>query len=829
MVIGVLAHVDAGKTTCIEAMSYLAGSIRSWGRVDHGDSLLDYDEQERERGITIYAKEACLSWKDTTIQILDTPGHVDFSSEMERTLRVIDLAVLVISGPDGIQSHTETILRCLEHYNVPCMIFVNKMDICYRSEEEILLELQKKCGSACLRADTQDPEQLAMCSEELLETYLESGEIDERLLQEAFAARKYIPVIFGSALKRQNVDALLDTVAAQAGYREYPEEFGARVYRISQDTDGSRLTHIKVTGGTLHVRDRITEDEKADAVRIYNGTRFDAVNEVSAGMICTLKGISSKDAGSGLGFEEDEKEALLSACMTYEILCSDRADVLKLTRICRQIETEDPQLQISTDESGRHLYVQIMGDMQKEVLRHTIEKRSGIAVDFGPGRILYAETIAEEVIGSGHFEPLRHYAEVHLRLTPLQRGSGLVIDSECPRDVMTEAWQASVLSALRTVKLRGILTNSPLSDLRITLIAGRGHLKHTEAGDFRQAAMRALRQGLYKSENILLEPYCSYTLRIPADALSHALYDMERMHASAEVAETADGIVYVHGSGAVRLLMNYASDLAAYSHGKGVFSWEPGAYDVCQDPRTVIDAVGYDPDADRFRTPDSVFCANGSGYIVPWNLADEHMHVQLKTEEAHSSSSSPVRHRVSNEELKRVFDSTFGNNRSTEKKTAKKKEQEEMRKPKAKPAVHKPGCLIVDGYNMIYDWQDLRELAKDDISTARERLIDRLYNYQAFRNEKMILVFDGYRRKDNAGSSMKRGDMEIVYTRADETADSYIERISLELKDRYAIRAATSDGLIQNAVLAHGGLRMSARELEQSVLLAEKQISEVLG
>ena len=674
MVIGVLAHVDAGKTTCIEAMSWLAGSIRSWGRVDHGDSLLDYDEQERRRGITIYAKEACLSWKDTTIQILDTPGHVDFSAEMERALRVVDLAVLVISGPDGIQSHTETILNCLEHYHVPTVMFINKMDICYRSEEEILGEIQKKYGSCCQRADETDDEQTAMLNEDLLNSYLETGKIDPDLLRAAFLRRQYIPVVFGSALKQEGISGLLDTVSGFAEDSEDGREFGGRVYRISYDKDGSRLTHIRITGGTLKTKDPITDSEKADEIRIYNGRSYETVSQAEAGMICTVKGIQSLEAGSGIGFEEDEEPALLNACMTYEILCSSQSDVLKLTRICRQMETEDPQLKISTDESGRHLYVQIMGEMQKEILRHTIAQRSGIEVDFGPGQILYQETIGEQVIGSGHFEPLRHYAEAHLLLTPLERGSGLVIDSVCSRDEMNEAWQTSVLSALRGSKLRGILTNSPLTDMRITLIAGRGHLKHTEAGDFRQASMRALRQGLYKTENILLEPYCRYTLKIPQSSLSHALYDMERMHASAEVSDNDGTAAVIAGKGCVRLLMNYAAELAAYSHGKGVFSWEPCGYEPCRDPETVIASIGYDPDLDRFRTPDSVFCANGSGYIVPWNLADEQMHVQLKKEETHTSSSSAVRHRVSNEEMNRVFESTFGNNRNAEKKTAKKKE-----------------------------------------------------------------------------------------------------------------------------------------------------------
>ncbi len=826
LVTGIVAHVDAGKTTCIESMLYTAGSIRKLGRVDHKDAFLDYDAQERDRGITIYSKEASFTWKDTEIFVIDTPGHVDFSAEMERALQVLDLAVIMINGQDGVQSHTETIWKCLEHYNVPALIFVNKMDISHHTKEELLADLQKKCSPECfVWNDESSYEQLATIDEEMLERYLENGTIPMDMIRHAVSCRKCFPVLFGSALKVDGITELLDAIDAYAVERTYPEEFGARVYKISADENNARLTHMRITGGTLKAKQNVTEDEKADQIRIYSGQGYRMVDTAEAGMIVTVKGFEHIEAGQGLGFEEDSEKPLLDPYMEYELLLPEGADALMMAETVRRLADEDPQLHITSETQSGKIRLSIMGEMQMEVLEKRIFELSGLHVGFSAGGIIFKETILEETEGAGHFEPLRHYAEVHVRLEPLERGSGIEVVSECSTDVLSASWQRNILSILERSRHRGVLTGSLLDDVRIVLTAGKGHIKHTEGGDFRQAARRAVRQALMKTECVLLEPYCSFTLTLPSSVLSRALYDLDQRKASVEISDQNDETMVISGRGPLRTLNNYQMEVNAYTRGKGKWSAVSDGYDVCLSQDEIVAESGYDPEADLRNPCGSVFCAHGSGYYVPWDKADELMHVQPVRERV-STYRRVSAYKVQEDDLMDVLKRASGNNRNDSKRDMRKpvKKTDEETKPK-KPVMKKklPPCLIVDGYNMIYSWEEYHELADQDITTAREMLIDELMAYQAYLKWHMIIVFDGYRVQDNYGTRQKMHDVEIVYTRTNETADEYIERITRELRDTYEMTVASSDGLIQNAIFAHGALRMSARELQSRMELLKKQ------
>ncbi len=826
LVTGIVAHVDAGKTTCIESMLYTAGSIRKLGRVDHKDAFLDYDAQERDRGITIYSKEASFTWKDTEIFVIDTPGHVDFSAEMERALQVLDLAVIMINEQDGVQSHTETIWKCLEHYNVPALIFVNKMDISHHTKEELLADLQKKCSPECfVWNDESSYEQLATIDEEMLERYLENGTIPMDMIRHAVSCRKCFPVLFGSALKVDGITELLDAIDAYAVERTYPEEFGARVYKISADENNARLTHMRITGGTLKAKQNVTEDEKADQIRIYSGQGYRMVDTAEAGMIVTVKGFEHIEAGQGLGFEEDSEKPLLDPYMEYELLLPEGADALMMAETVRRLADEDPQLHITSETQSGKIRLSIMGEMQMEVLEKRIFELSGLHVGFSAGGIIFKETILEETEGAGHFEPLRHYAEVHVRLEPLERGSGIEVVSECSTDVLSASWQRNILSILERSRHRGVLTGSLLDDVRIVLTAGKGHIKHTEGGDFRQAARRAVRQALMKTECVLLEPYCSFTLTLPSSVLSRALYDLDQRKASVEISDQNDETMVISGRGPLRTLNNYQMEVNAYTRGKGKWSAVSDGYDVCLSQDEIVAESGYDPEADLRNPCGSVFCAHGSGYYVPWDKADELMHVQPVRERV-STYRRVSAYKVQEDDLMDVLKRASGNNRNDSKRDMRKpvKKADEETKPK-KPVMKKklPPCLIVDGYNMIYSWEEYHELADQDITTAREMLIDELMAYQAYLKWHMIIVFDGYRVQDNYGTRQKMHDVEIVYTRTNETADEYIERITRELRDTYEMTVASSDGLIQNAIFAHGALRMSARELQSRMELLKKQ------
>ncbi len=821
--VGIVAHVDAGKTTCIEALLYQSGAIRKLGRVDHRDTIMDYDEQERSHGITIYAKEGHFDWKDTRFYLIDTPGHVDFSAEMERSLAVLDYAVLVINGQDGVQSHTQTIWKCLAHYHVPVIVFINKMDISYLSSEQLCHDLQTKCSDACLPFDMDHPEEeLSLCSDALLEEYSETGAFQQKTLQDAFYEREFFPVFFGSALKLNGIEALMDAMQYFSVSRTYPSEFGARIYKISQDEKGDRLTHVKITGGTLKAKEKLSEEEKVDAIRIYQGNSFELINEAEAGDVAALKGLTSFEAGQGLGFEQDAEKPLLSAFMTYELILPAGANALALMDVMKQLAEEDPQLEVAVDEKSQKIQVQIMGEMQMEVLQKKILERSGIEIGFGVGSIVYQETIASMVEGAGHFEPLRHYAEVHVRLEPLPAGSGIEVMSECSSDELSSTWQRSILSSLQRKRHLGVLTGSPLTDVKIVLTAGKGSIKHTSGGDFRQASLRAVRQALMKAESILLEPYYSFTLTVPSASLSRALFDLETKNAEVAIEDTSSDMAVIHGKGPVRTLTNYQNEVTAYTRGLGRFNCSLEGYHPSAAKEAIIAKTAYDPEADLHNPAGSVFCVNGAGTYIPWSEADEHMHVQLKKESTATYTREKIK--VAEEDLQMILKNATSMNRN-EKKQPRIKPESEKEKKKAVPK-NLPGLLIVDGYNMIYDWPELKDVAKEDLYSARAKLLSILQNYQAYTGEAIIVVFDGYLKPDNHGTVLKRGKLTVVYTKTDETADAWIERAGYEYRSQYALSVATSDGLIQNAVFSQGALRISAREFKNRIDFVNAQIKE---
>ena len=813
--VGIVSHVDAGKTTCIESMLYQTKEIRKLGRVDHQDAFLDYDQQERARGITIFSKEASLTWKENEIFIIDTPGHVDFSSEMERSLQILDLAILLINGQDGMQSHTETIWNCLKQYQIPTLIFINKMDISYHSKEELFQDLIEKCSENCIDlASDSANEQWAMVNEDIMNAYIEKEEIPLSLCQQAVFKREAFPCIFGSALKQEGILTLLDAIVNYSLEKEYPQEFGAKVYKITKDEQGNRLTHLKVTGGTLQNKQKINDEEKVDQIRLYKGKNYESVQKVQAGTICVVKGLSSFEVGQGLGIEKDSPQPLLNAYMTYQLLLPKEVNPLEMKQVCDQLAQEDPQLHIQYSEENKTITIRLMGAIQMEVLSKLIYERSGIQVGFGPGRIIYKETINNSVIGKGHFEPLRHYAEVHLKLDPLPRNSGLIFESNLSSNELAINWQRLILTHLQEKEHRGILTCSPITDLKISVVAGKAHLKHTMGGDFRQATYRAIRQGLMKADCVLLEPYYAFTLTIPTSSLSKALYDLERKKASFKITESDESSTRIEGKGPVIEFTNYQQDVIAYTKGLGKFTCSLSGYDLCHNTEEVLEKRQYDPDQDRFHPSGSVFCKNGSGYYVPWNEADELMHIQEK--KLSQTSYHASKYTISDEEAKRVFQNMSGQNKNTKKQPKKKAKVDASKPLKVQPT--KPICVVIDGYNQLFAWDAFKKIDQRDIGSARDQLIDWVSNYQGYRNCRVILVFDAYRIKNCEARNYKRGGLEIVYTQYNQTADSYIERLVSELKKDYQLTVASSDGLIQNSILAQGCQRMSARECENAIL-----------
>lgn len=833
---GILAHVDAGKTTCIESMLLDAGVLRKAGRVDHQDSFLDFDEMERQRGITIYSKQASLDWNGRQINLLDTPGHADFSAEMERVLSVLDCGIVLVSALDGVQSHTKTIWKCLEAYKVPAFLFVNKMDIAHLNKDQLLKDLSSHLDERIVNLEGKDwMEDFAALDEQLLNEFVNTGKLSPSSMAAAVMERKAFPVLFGSALKNEGIRELLDALVEFMPQKAYPAEFGARIFKITSDETSMPIVHMKITGGQLKVREMI-DGQKVDQIRLYQGDSFTPVSQAQAGQIVAVKGLKDLAPGDGLGRESSLNKALLSPALFYELILPDGIDPVFMMGYLRLLMMEDPLLQVEFNEQNQTIAVHLMGPIQKEVLKKKILNKSGIHVEFGPGKIVYKETIASPVYGYGHFEPLRHYAEVHLLLEPADRNSGLSFSSRLSRDVLSLNWQRLILSSLADWKIPGILTGSPLTDVKITLVNGRAHQKHTSGGDFRQASHRALRQGLKKAENVLLEPYFSFEIQTAPQFLASILFQLESRKASVKVDELENGMNVISGRGPVRTLLNFQEELARCSKGSATLALENDGYDLCQDAQAIIEQTGYEEALDRHNPSSSVFCHNGAGQIVEWDQVEEELHIPIESASPSAGYSSMNSGHVSEQELKKVFHQAGGANRN-EKKEAQKKAGERKKKKRTDlsleptrvlAASHLPTCLIVDGYNMIYSWPELKAIAAKSLFSAREELISLLVNYQGFKGYSMIVVFDGARTKGNAGSSTRNGSSSIVYTPYGMSADSYIEKKVHDLRGKFNCIAATSDALIQNSVLSHGARRISARELEAAVYAVNRQAFHAL-
>ena len=835
LVLGIFAQVDAGKTTLSEALLYKAGALRTLGRVDHGDAHLDTHELERARGITIFSKQARFETERLAVTLLDTPGHADFAPEAERVMPVIDCALLLISGTDGVQGHTLTLWRLLQHYGVPVVLFFNKMDLPGADRAALLADARTALSDRCAALD--DAESVALSSEALLEHFLNTGALDDALAADAVAKRELFPCLFGSARQLDGIDELLRALECLAPAPVYPAELSARVYQIAHDPQGNRLTFLKVTGGTLAVRSAVRchrpdgepLEAKVTQLRLYSGAEFEAVQQVPAGDVCAALGLSGLLAGDTLGDAAPDRGAALEPVMSYCIrLPADLDPQLALPKL-RLLEEEEPQLRMVWDARLREIRVQLMGAVQLEILQSLIRMRFGWDVTFDTGRISYRETIAAPVEGVGHFEPLRHYAEVHLILAPLPQGSGLVFDTVCSEDVLDRNWQRLILTHLQEKQHLGVLTGSPVTDLRITLAAGRAHLKHTEGGDFRQATYRAVRQGLMKAESILLEPYYAFRLTVPPEQIGRAISDIRAKSGSFDPPVEAPGGTLLQGRAPVSELRDYARDVAAYTRGRGRLSCEVAGYFPCHNTEAVVAALAYDPAADLENTPDSVFCSHGAGITIPWDQVEENMHLEsgLRPKPAAVPAAAP-RVRTQNldldeKELQRIIEREFGPQKTP------------LYRPpaaKAEAAVTLPPrrkeYLIVDGYNMIFAWDGLREQAGYDLSGARERLLDLLSNYCGFHPCELIVVFDSYRVRGGTGSRSSHNNLRVVYTQEDESADLYIETLVGKIGKNYAVRVATSDALIQLSALRSGVLRVSAAELERELERTNGEIAAVL-
>ena len=835
LVLGIFAQVDAGKTTLSEALLYKTGALRTLGRVDHGDAHLDTHELERARGITIFSKQARFETERLAVTLLDTPGHADFAPEAERVMPVIDCALLLVSGTDGVQGHTLTLWRLLQHYGVPVVLFFNKMDLPGADRAALLADARTALSDRCAALD--DAESVALSSEALLEHFLNTGALDDALAADAVAKRELFPCLFGSARQLDGIDELLRALEHLAPVPVYPAELSARVYQIAHDPQGNRLTFLKVTGGTLAVRSAVRchrpdgepLEAKVTQLRLYSGAEFEAVQQVPAGDVCAALGLSGLLAGDTLGDAAPDRGAALEPVMSYCIrLPADLDPQLALPKL-RLLEEEEPQLRMVWDARLREIRVQLMGAVQLEILQSLIRMRFGWDVTFDTGRISYRETIAAPVEGVGHFEPLRHYAEVHLILSPLPQGSGLVFDTVCSEDVLDRNWQRLILTHLQEKQHLGVLTGSPVTDLRITLAAGRAHLKHTEGGDFRQATYRAVRQGLMKAESILLEPYYAFRLTVPPEQICRAISDIRAKSGSFDPPVETPGGTLLQGRAPVSELRDYARDVAAYTRGRGRLSCEVAGYFPCHNTEAVVAALAYDPAADLENTPDSVFCSHGAGITIPWDQVEENMHLEsvLRPKPAAAPAAAP-RVRTQNldldeKELQRIIEREFGPQKTP------------LYRPpaaKAEAAVTLPPrrkeYLIVDGYNMIFAWDGLREQAAYDLSGARERLLDLLSNYCGFHPCELIVVFDSYRVKGGTGSRSRHNNLRVVYTQEDESADLYIETLVGKIGKNYAVRVATSDALIQLSALRSGVLRVSAAELERELERTNGEIAAVL-
>ena len=846
--IGLLAHVDAGKTTLAESLLYHTGAIRKMGRVDHQNAFLDTYELERARGITIFSKQAGFTLGDREVVLLDTPGHVDFSAEMERTLQILDYAVLIIGGTDGVQGHVETLWRLLRQYKIPVFLFINKMDQDGANSAEILKELQSRLDEKCIDFTASQPqeefmENLAMCDETVLETYLEEGEISKEQVKELIARRKAFPCYFGSALKSQGIQEFLEGLETYTKVPDYPDTFGAKVYKISRDEKGSRLTHMKITGGSLKVKQVLSgEDweEKADQIRIYSGAGFEAVKEAPAGSVCAVTGLTRTHAGQGLGIEQTSGEPLLIPVLNYEIQLPEECDVHQMFLKLRQLEEEEPELHIVWNPQLNEIHAQVMGEVQIEILKNMIQERFGISVEFGSGNIVYKETIEEPVEGTGHFEPLRHYAEVHLLLEPGEPGSGLEFAVSCSEDMLDKNWQRLILTHLEEKAHKGVLTGSDITDMKITLVAGKAHLKHTEGGDFRQATYRAVRQGLRKARSVLLEPVYEYRLEVPSDMVGRAMTDIQKMYGTFHGPEIEGEMSVLTGVAPVVTMGGYQSEVTAYTRGRGRLFCTLKGYQPCHNAEEVIEAAGYEPDADMENPTGSVFCAHGAGFVVNWDEVDTYAHIQTElgleeTEQETVLQTQPAQPyksfdeiRLDQEELEEIFTRTYGSIRRE--RNAFQKTSRTVTAPasprKSKPKEPEKEYLLVDGYNIIFAWEDLNELAKVNIEGARNKLMDILCDYQGYKKCTLILVFDAYKVEGGQGSVQKYHNIHVVYTKEAETADQYIEKTVHEIGKKYHVTVATSDALEQVIILGQGADRLSARNLREEIQRMKEEIRE---
>ena len=824
--VGLLAHVDAGKTTLSESILYQSGAIRNLGRVDHQDAFLDTDEMERERGITIFSKQAVLTWKDTEITLLDTPGHVDFSAEMERVLQVLDCAVLVISGADGVQGHTETLWKLLTRYGIPVFLFVNKMDQEGTDCGKLLAELKSRFSEGCIdfgRVETgaeEVIEEIAVCDEQTMEEYLEKGSVAAASIRRLVAERKIFPCYFGSALHLQGVEELMNGICTYQMQKEYPAVFGAKVYKIARDGQGNRLTYLKVTGGTLKVKDVIGENgDKVNQIRVYSGEKYELLSEADAGKVCAVTGLAETYPGQGLGAEKDSELPILEPVLTYRIILPDDCNVHTMLRDLKLLEEEEPELHVVWIEKSQEIHVQLMGDVQIEILQRIIKERFGVLVEFGEGSIVYKETIAAPVEGVGHFEPLRHYAEVHLRLEPGERGSGIQFDSECSEDVLDRNWQRLVLTHLEEKEHKGVLTGSVITDMKITLTSGKAHLKHTEGGDFRQATYRAVRQGLKKAESVLLEPYYEFRIELPSENVGRAMTDIQNRFGKFEAPETLGEMTVLTGIAPVSTLSGYQKEVIAYTGGRGRISLTLKGYDLCHNQEEVVAARGYDSELDLANPTGSVFCAHGAGFVVDWDEVEEYMHMERTLDQTGEEGLAEVtlpkrRHssiELTQEELDAIYVRTpdpVKQNHGPVTVCAKEKDREpgsaytdpKWERRRREKEVRQE-YLLVDGYNIIFSWEELRELSEKDIGAARGKLADILSNYQGYRKCTLILVYDAYKVEGNPGEVMKYHNIYIVYTKEAETADQYIEKTVRRIAKDAAVTVATSDGLEQVIIL----------------------------
>ena len=840
LTIGILAHVDSGKTTLSEGLLYCAGMLRKLGRVDHGDAFLDTHALEKSRGITIFSKQARLLYGDCEFTLLDTPGHVDFSAEAERTLSVLDYALLVVSGSEGIQPHTETLFKLLCRYSVPTFVFINKMDIAHLSRQELMGGL-KKMGDGFIDFSAGVPKEefydgLAMCSEDMMEQYLDTGTVSADAIRQSIRQRQVFPCFFGSALKLEGIKELL------AGLEEYTaepprgDEFGARVFKISDDPQGARLTHMKITSGCLKVKDVLHGSgwaEKADQIRIYSGAKYQTVDQAPAGMVCAVTGLTAAHPGDGLGAEAGAPSPVLEPVLTYRAVLPEGVDAHKALSALRKLEDADPAQHVTWNEGLQEIRVQLMGEVQLEIVQSLLKERFGLDIGFDQGGILYKETITSTVEGVGHYEPLRHYAEVHLLLQPLEAGGGLVFSTGCKEDELDKNWQRLILTHLKEKTHLGVLTGSPITDMSITLVAGKAHLKHTEGGDFRQATYRALRQGLMQAESKLLEPWYSFSLQVPQECVGRAMNDLQAMGASFAPPEQRQEDAVISGTAPVIKLQGYPVVLTGYTKGRGRLSCEGAKYLPCHNSDEVIAAIGYDPESDTDNPADSVFCSHGAGHTVKWNAVFDNMHIPAVLRPKHEPEHKhavPILSKSDEEELIRIYERTYGPIRSNPIAAFRPSvsvQSQGFRLPEA--AETGPEYLLVDGYNIIFAWDDLAAIAKEDMDLARSRLVNLMCNYRGLHRCEVILVFDAYRIKGNTGSFEKVNNISVVYTKEAETADSYIERTTHELSKNYRVQVATSDRMEQLIIIGNGAMRISADAFRKEVDRTEAVMQELMA